>query len=397
MATRPSVLSSTTAEPRRHLGSEIGEYLRHLDYLLLAAVAGLVAYGLWIVQTVTRDDIAGDPGYFVVRQAIFAVVGAAVFAATTAINPELYRRYRHVLYLAMLALMAIVFVVGPSVRGSRRWIDLGSFQLQPSELGKLVLIVFIAGFLANRAARLSSAGTVLGAVALAALPILLVFFEPDFGTALVYCVALAGCLYFSGIRWQWLAGLAALAAGISVAVLWALPAAGIQVLKPYQVDRLVGFVHPESDPSGTTYNINQAITAVGAGGLDGRGVAGATQTRLNYLPEHSTDFVFASLAEQRGFLGVAILLLLYAVVVWRGIKIIAVADSLFATTVAGAIVTAVLFQVFLNVGMNIGIAPITGIPLPFVSYGGSSLITTLAMIGVLQAIHARSRLAGRRY
>jgi rod shape determining protein RodA len=396
MATRPSILSTTSAEPRRHVGSEIGEYLRHLDYLLLAAVAGLVAYGLWIVQTVTRDDVAGDPGYFVVRQAIFAVVGAAAFAATTAINPELYRRYRHVLYIAMLALMAIVFVVGPTVRGSRRWIDLGSFQLQPSELGKLVLIVFIAGFLANRAARLSSAGTVLGAVTFAALPILLVFFEPDFGTALVYCVALAGCLYFSGVRWQWLAGLAAVAAGVAVAALWALPAAGIQVLKPYQVDRLVGFVHPESDPSGTTYNINQAITAVGAGGLDGRGVTGATQTRLNYLPEHSTDFIFASLAEQRGFLGVSILLLLYAVVVWRGIKIIAVADSLFATTVAGAIVAAVLFQVFLNVGMNIGIAPITGIPLPFVSYGGSSLITTLAMIGVLQAIHARSRLAGRR-
>jgi rod shape determining protein RodA len=397
MATRPSILSTTTAEPRRQLGSEIGEYVRHLDYLLLAAVAGLVAYGLWIVQTVTRDDVAGDPGYFVVRQAIFAVVGVAAFAATTAINPELYRRFRHVLYLAVLALMAIVFVVGPSVRGSRRWIDLGSFQLQPSELGKLVVIVFIAGFLANRVGRLSSASTVLGAVALAALPILLVFFEPDFGTALVYCVALAGCLYFSGVRWQWLAGLAAVAAGVSVAVLWALPAAGIQVLKPYQVDRLVGFVHPESDPSGTTYNINQAITAVGAGGLDGRGVAGATQTRLNYLPEHSTDFIFASLAEQRGFLGVSILLLLYAVVVWRGIKIIAVADSLFTTTVAGAIVAALLFQVFLNVGMNIGIAPITGIPLPFVSYGGSSLITSLAMIGVLQAIHARSRLAGRRY
>jgi rod shape determining protein RodA len=397
MATRPSVLSTTSAEPRRHLGSEIGEYLRHLDYLLLAAVAGLVAYGLWIVQTVTRDDVAGDPGYYVARQAIYAVVGVVAFAATTAINPELYRRYRHVLYVAVLALMAVVFVVGPSVRGSRRWIDLGSFQFQPSELGKLVVIVFIAGFLANRANRLSSAGTVLGAVTLAALPTLLVFFEPDFGTALVYCVALAGCLYFSGVRWQWLAGLAALAAGISVAVLWALPAAGIQVLKPYQVDRLVGFVHPESDPSGTTYNINQAITAVGAGGLDGRGVAGATQTRLNYLPEHSTDFIFASLAEQRGFLGVSILLLLYAVIVWRGIKIIAVADSLFATTVAGAIVAAVLFQVFLNVGMNTGIAPITGIPLPFVSYGGSSLITSLAMIGVLQAIHARSRLAGRRY
>jgi rod shape determining protein RodA len=396
MATRPSLLSVASAEPRRGIGAEIGEYLRQLDYLLLAAVAGLVAYGLWIVQTVTRDDVPGEPGYYVVRQAIFVVVGVLVFAATTAINPELYRRYRHLLFAIVLALIVIVLALGDEVRGSRRWIDLGSFQFQPSELGKLVTVVFVAGFLASRAKRLSQAGTVLGSVALAALPIVLVFFEPDFGTALVYCVGLAACLYFSGVRWPWLAALGVLAAGIAVAVLWALPAAGVQVLKPYQVDRLVGFVHPDADPSGTTYNINQAITAVGAGGLDGRGVAGATQTRQNYLPEHSTDFIFASLAEQRGFLGAAILLLLYAIVVWRGIKVIAVANSLFTTTVAGAIVAAFLFQVFLNVGMNIGIAPITGIPLPFVSYGGSSLITSLAMIGVLQAIHARGRLSGTR-
>ena len=191
MATRPTVLSAPSADSRRRVGAEIGEYLRQLDYLLLAAVAGLVAYGLWIVQTVTRDDVPGDPGYYVLRQAIFVVVGVAAFAATTAINPELYRRYRHLLYGVVLTLMVIVFVVGPSVRGSRRWIDLGSFQLQPSELGKFVMIVFIAGFLANRVKQLSTPGTVLGAVALSALPIILVFLEPDFGTALVYCVALA--------------------------------------------------------------------------------------------------------------------------------------------------------------------------------------------------------------
>ena len=190
--------------------------------------------------------------------------------------------------------------------------------------------------------------------------------------------------------------LARVDAGLAVALLWGLPAAGIQVLRPYQVDRLVGFLDPDSDPSGSTYNITQSITAVGAGGLDGRGVAGSTQTNLNYLPEHATDFIFASLAEQRGFLGASILLLLYALVVWRGIKVVAVADSLFSASVAGAIVGAFLFQVVLNIGMTIGIAPITGIPLPFISYGGSSMITSLAMIGVLQAIHARGRLAGNR-
>ncbi len=153
------------------------------------------------------------------------------------------------------------------------------------------------------------------------------------------------------------------------------------MLEPYQIDRLIGFVDPDADPSGSTYNVNQSITAVGSGGLDGRGVARATQTNLNYLPEHATDFIFSSLAEQRGFLGAAILLLLYALIVWRGIKIVAVAPTSSSAVVAGAIVFALPVQIFINVGMTIGIAPVTGIPLPFVSYGGSSLITTLVMIG----------------
>jgi rod shape determining protein RodA len=161
------------------------------------------------------------------------------------------------------------------------------------------------------------------------------------------------------------------------------------------VERLTGFLNPDLDPSGATYNMTQSITAVGSGGLDGRGVTGATQTNMNYLPEHATDFIFASLAEQRGFLGAALLLLLYAVLVWRGIKTIALAPSLFLATVAAATVFAVVFQVFVNVGMTIGIAPITGIPLPFVSYGGSSMIASMLMVGLLEAIHVRGRLAGR--
>ena len=394
MATRPTILQAPA--PARHgVSHAVAEYLRHLDYLLLAAVAALVAYGLWIVQSVTRDDVDGDPGYFVLRQGIAVIVGVVVFALATALDPNVYRRFRYALYGVVVALIVVVYVVGDDIRGSRRWIDLGSFQLQPSELGKLVVVIALAGFVAGRMRRASELGTVLGALGLAALPTLLVFFQPDFGTALVYAVAVAAALWFGGVRWPYLATLAAAAATTAVAIVWILPSAGVQVLKDYQVERLIGFVNPDRDPSGTTYNVNQAITAVGAGGLDGRGVEGATQTRLDYLPEHSTDFIFASLAEQRGFLGVAVLLLLYAVVVWRGMKVIAVARNLFESVLAGAIVATLLFQVFLNVGMNIGIAPITGIPLPFVSYGGSSMITSLAMIGVLQAIHVRGRMAER--
>ena len=229
------------------------------------------------------------------------------------------------------------------------------------------------------------------AIGLGLPPILLVFAQPDLGTALVYGAALAAVLFVAGVRWLHLAVLALATALAAVAVLWVLPAVGMPVLKDYQVKRLTSFTNPSSDPRGATYNVNQSITSVGAGGVSGRGVQGATQTSLNYLPEHATDFVFASLAEQRGFVGAAVLLLLYLLVVWRGLKVMAIARDAFCAIAAGGIVFMFLFQIFVNVGMTIGIAPITGIPLPFMSVGGSSMVTNLLAIGVLQSIHARSR------
>ena len=381
---------------RAHVGSEVGAFLRHLDYLLIAAVAGVITYGIWVLTAVTRNDVPGDPTYFVSRQEVYIAVGAVLAAVTTAVSPEIYRRYAKALYALTVTLLLLVLVVGDDVRGSKRWIEFGSFRLQPSEIGKILLILFLAAFVANRARSESPWKTVWGAVGLAALPMLLVFEEPDFGSTLIYGSALLAVLFFGGMPWKHLATLAIVTALIALSVLWFLPAAGVDVLDAYQKDRLIGFVHPDVDPSGTTYNVNQSITAVGSGGLNGRGVAGASQTNMNYLPEHNTDFIFSSLAEQRGFLGAAILLLLYAFIAWRGIKIVAIAPSLYTSAVAGAIVFSFLFQVFVNVGMTIGIAPVTGIPLPFVSFGGSSMITTMLMIGVLEAIHVRGRLAGRR-
>jgi rod shape determining protein RodA len=286
-----------------------------------------------------------------------------------------------------------VLVGGATTHGSRRWIDLGFFRFQPSEFGKVLFTLFLAGFLADRAKRIEDPRVPLGAVALAAGPIALVFVQPDIGTALVYTAALAGVLFVTGVRWVHLAAIGAVALLAVLALLWWLPASGVNVLKPYQSARLTGFTHPGTDPRGANYNIEQSITAVGSGGLRGRGVAGATQTRLDYLPAHATDFAFASLAEQRGFLGAAFLLLLYLLVVWRGLRIITGARDLFCAAVAGGLVCAFLFEIFVNVGMAIGIAPITGIPLPFVSVGGSSMITNLVAIGVLEAIAIRG---GRR-
>lgn len=381
-------------QARSQAPGEVASFVRHLDYLLFAAVGGLVAYGLWVLSAVTRNDIAGDPDYYVVRQGINVGLGVAALAALTAVNPEVYRRLRRPLYGLLILLLAIVFVVD-AVRGSQRWIDIGFFRFQPSELGKLILIVCIAGFLADRSRRLDEWRTGLSAVGLGALPAFLVFIEPDFGTALMYVGALAAALFIAGVPWSRLAALGVTAGAAAVTLLWVFPSAGVDILKPYQVQRLTGFLNPDLDPSGITYNATQSITAVGSGGLDGRGIAGATQTNLNYLPEHATDFIFSSLAEQRGFLGASILLLLYALIAWRGIKIIAVAPSLFTAIVAASIVVVFVGQIFVNVGMTIGIAPVTGIPLPFVSYGGSSMLVSLMMVGLLQAIHVRGRLAGR--
>jgi rod shape determining protein RodA len=365
--------------------------VRSLDWTLFAAVAGLVAYGLWAIAGITEHDVEGDPNYYVTRQAAYVALGAVGLVAAIFVDPSLYRRHKRVVYAALLTLLIVVPIFGEEVRNTRRWIDLGPFRFQPSEFGKLLVILFLAAFLAERGKRIAEGRTVLAATGFATVPMLLVFLQPDVGTAIVYVAALAACLFVAGIRWSHLAALAVAGVILLATILWIAPAAGIDVLADYQRARLTGFLNPSEHPQGSTYNITQSITAVGAGGLDGRGISGATQTRLDYLPEHETDFVFAALAEQRGFFGVSILLLLYLLVIWRTIKVITLARDAFAAIVAGGIAFALLVQIFINVGMTIGMAPITGIPLPFVSVGGSSMVVNLVAVGVLQAICLRRR------
>jgi rod shape determining protein RodA len=377
----------------RRAEAEAASLAKRVDWLLLGSVAALAAYGVLAIRGITVHDVTGNPNYYVVRQLVFVAVGGLALVAATLIDPDYYRRYGRVLYGGTILLMGFIFVAGPLTRGSRRWIDVGFFRFQPSEFGKLLIVLFLAGYLADRHRRVAEGDgrTTLVAIGLALVPILLVYKEPDLGTALVYTAALVGILFVAGTRWTHLAAIGVIAVVGALLVLWLLPAAGVHVLRPYQIDRIVGFTHPSHDPAGSTYNVNQSITAVGAGGVRGRGVAGASQTALDYLPEHATDFAFASLAEQRGLVGATILLLLYLLVVWRGLRIVTIAREGYSSIVAGGIVVAFLFQVFVNVGMTMGIAPITGIPLPFVSVGGSSMIANLAAMGVLLSINARSR------
>jgi len=363
--------------------------VRRLDLVLLLAAAALVGYGLWAVAGVTRFDVQGDPDYYVVRQAIAAGLGAVGLVVAIAIPTGVYCRYWRVIYGGTIALMVVVYVFAEAIRGSKRWLEIGPIQFQPSEFGKALFVLAIAGFLVERGRGVARLHTVLAALGLAIVPVLLVFVQPDLGTALVYAAALSAVLFVAGVRWLHLALLAVLGGVVLASVLWFLPAAGVEVLKPYQSARLTGFANPDADPAGGTYNVLQSITAVGAGGLEGRGVSEASQTRFDYLPEHATDFVFASFAEQRGFFGAAILLLLYLLVVWRGLRVVTVAGDLYGAMVAAGIVFAFLFQVLVNVGMTMGIAPVTGIPLPFVTVGGSSMVANLVAVGLLQAIHLR--------
>jgi rod shape determining protein RodA len=386
-----TVRSTRRRRPIARLGLDDRPLVARLDWLLLGAGAGLVVFGLWAIAGITKYDVAGNSNYFVVRQLAFAAAGAVLMVAAILVDPLLYRRYKLALYGLMIGLMLLVSMVGTVARGSRRWIDVSFFRFQPSEFGKVLFVICISAFLADRIKRVDELRTPLLAIGLAVPPVLLVFLQPDLGSGLVYLAALGVCLFVAGVRWLHLAVFAAVSIIAVIALLWLLPAAGVQVLKPYQTARLTGFTNPSEDPQGTTYNQRQSVTAVGSGGLSGRGIDGATQTRLDYLPEHATDFAFASLSEQRGFVGAAVLLLLYLLVVWRGLRIVTIASDAFSAIAAAGIVFALLFQVFVNVGMATGIAPVTGITLPFVSVGGSSLVANLAAIGVLEAIALRGR------
>ena len=386
MAIRAVDTRARGLRPQRAEAIGVVGALRRLDWLLMAGLVATVGYGLWAIDGITMHDYGGS---LMTRQALYACVGAVLFVAALFVDPATYRRFRRPIYFGTLALMIFVLATGAATRGSKRWIDVGFFKFQPSEFGKVLFVLVIAGFLAERGRAITSPSAPLAAIGYGLAPIALVFLQPDIGTALVYTAALAAVLFVAGVRWSHLAVLLAATVTVALGVLWVAPAAGIQVLKPYQQDRLIGFTHPNNDPRGATYNLRQSITAVGAGGLRGRGVLGATQTRLNYLPEHATDFAFASLAEERGFFGASILLLLYLLIVWRALKIVMSARDLYSAIVAGGIAFAFLFQVFVNSAMTMGIAPITGIPLPFVSVGGSSMITNFLAFGILQAVYMR--------
>src|SRR5437016_11310447 len=371
-----ATLGATVKEFHEPRARAFSSPLWRIDPFLLLGSLGLVAASVYVVGTATQDDIAGDPHYYLVRQAAYGAVGVILMLLLARFDYSRLRELRFAIYGVAIALILLVTAIGSQTRGSQRWIPLPFFNLQPSELGKVLLVVALSAFMVERMRQLSQVDTTSRILLLAIVPAILVVLQPDLGSALVYMAIACAVLFVAGTKWTHFAVLGFLAVASVTAVLVAAPAVGVQVLKPYQVDRLTAFVHPTNDPRKQGYQLKQSIAGIGAGQKTGRGPKGATQTRLNFIPEHHTDFIFSVVGEEFGFAGAAIVLSLYALLIWRALRILTMAKNLYGALVAGGIASMLMFQIFVNVGMTIGIMPITGVPLPLMSYGGSSVLVT---------------------
>jgi rod shape determining protein RodA len=362
------------------------------DPILLLAVLGLCVGSIVTIAGATADDIPGQPDYYVQRQTVFFAVGMVLVLVMSRVDYSRLRELKYGIYGLLIASIVAVQLLGSVARGSRRSIELPFFSFQASELGKVLLIVALSAFIVDRSRRLQARDTTARIMLITLIPAGLVIVQPDLGSGLVYIVIGLATMFVAGTNWRHFTALFALGAVAIALTLVVAPKLGVTVLHDYQKERLTAFLKPSENPADQGYQQNQSRIAIGSGEKAGRGDE-ATQTKLNFLPEHHTDFIFAVVGERWGFIGAAFVLSMYALVIWRGLRILTVSKNLFGAIVAGGIVAMLMFQVFVNVGMNIGIMPITGIPLPLFSYGGSSVLTTFLAVGLLQSIYAQGRAA----
>ncbi|HKE53177.1 MAG TPA: rod shape-determining protein RodA [Actinomycetota bacterium] len=360
--------------------------IRHVDPVLIAAAIGLAVIGLLAIYSATHQSLAAvglDPGRFVKRQLTFLAVALIVLMLAASFDYRLLKVYAGIVYVSSLVLLVLVRTpIGTSVKGAQRWFELFGFQLAPSEVAKLALIAMLAAFLSEVRGELT-VQDVFRTAALAAVPALLVFLQPDLGSSIVFAAILVGVLVVAGARARYL-GLLALTAVVLIV-------AGFQVglVREYQIERLRAFLDPASVSEDALHNREQAEIAIGSGGLMGVGYLKGSQTNLDFVPEQHTDFVFTVVGEEFGFAGAVVLLSLYGLLLWRALRVAMLSRDPFGTYLAAGIASMLALQMFVNVGMNIGIMPITGIPLPFVSYGGSSLLLNFAAVGLLLNVHMR--------
>jgi len=368
-----------------------------LDPLLTLAVIGLGVCSVVTLGAATRNLVPADPHYYVDRQATYLAIGVVLMLALSRLDYARLRRYKTAIYAVLLLSILAVLGLGHSANGAVRAINLPLFSFQASELGKVLLILVLSAFIVGRSRQLRERDTTVRVLIAALVPTMFVIAQPDLGSGLVYMTIACMMLFVAGTSWRHLAALAALVCVSIAFVLAVAPAAGIHLLKPYQVERLTAFIHPSSntvkegdtstDPS---YQQQESKIAIGSGGKTGRG-ANASQVPYGFVPESDTDFVFAAVGEKYGFVGAGLVLLLYALLISRALRLVVMAKDLFGSLIAAGVAAMLMFQVFVNVGMTIGIMPITGVTLPLMSYGGSSVIATLLSVGLLQSIYVQAR------
>jgi rod shape determining protein RodA len=361
--------------------------IRHLDPVLLLDVFALAVVGLFMVYSATHQSLSAvglDPGTFLKKQVTFVALGSVMVLLAASFDYRFLKVYAGLIYAASLVLLVLVgSPLGTSVKGSQRWFQLFGFQFAPSEIAKLALIIMLATFLSELRSGDLTLQEVYRATAIAAVPGVLVFLQPDLGTSIVLVTILVGVLVVAGARARYL-GILALTAVVLI-----FGAFQMGLVRDYQVNRLTSFLDPQNDPLRSGYNRKQAEIAIGSGGLFGVGYLQGTQTNLDFVPEQHTDFIFTVVGEEFGFAGAFTLLVLFGVLIWRAFRIALLSKDPFGTYVAAGIGSYLAIQMFVNIGMTLGIMPITGIPLPFVSYGGSALLTNSAAVGLLLNIHMR--------
>jgi rod shape determining protein RodA len=353
---------------------------RTLDWSLCLALAALMAIGLAVLYSA-----GGESPRLVLAQGVRYALGIAAMWALSRIPPNRLRNATPIAYAVSLLPLLLVLAIGTGKHG-RHWIDLKVFYFQPAELLKLSLPMMIAWYL-NRAILPPRFGVVLAAIALIGVPTLLILLQPDFGTAMLVGISGAFVLFLAGLSWWWLV---AAAGGVAAAA----PVAWLWFLRPYQKDRILTFLDPESDPLGTGWNIIQSKIAIGSGGWTGMGWGHGSQSHLDYLPEHTTDFVFAVLSEEFGWVGVATVLLLYLFIVGRCLWIASDARDGYSRLLAGSLALSLFVYVIVNGGMIAGLLPVVGVPMPLLSYGGTSAVSLLAGMGVVMAVRAHKPMHG---
>ena len=384
----PTQASDAAVAPQRDRG---GGYWRDLDWILLIAAFALSLMGSLLVWSASRADLASesDPQSYLKRHLINIGVALVLGFIASRVNYRLLRAYTPVVYVASMILLLVPFVpgLGVTIAGARAWIDVPlGLTIQPSEFAKITVVLMMAALLSERRDREEepSAQDVLLALVVAAIPTAIILVQNDTGTVLILAAVSLSIVAVSGVPTRWLVGL------IGAAILGVLASIQLGLLQEYQVDRLTSFINPDDDVSASAYNANQARIAIGGGGLDGYGLFEGPQTQGNFVPVNESDFIFTVAGEELGFLGSALLIVFMAVILWRAVLIAWKADDLYGRLVATGVAAWLAFQMFENIGMTLGIMPITGIPLPFVSAGGTSMMATWIALGLLQTVRLHS-------